>query len=152
MFLELYSRGGSENRQARTLTCFLMLGNLYDLDGSNTQNNYKGGDGKSLLKIFTYWQLFGLHLWYRHQFNYHINRHQYPISLFIQCDTKCFPYSNFSCNLSVTQLIAALVSGNFQNCSNVKPTLNFWSQLEIECTKIRLEQRLVILIGLCGTV
>ena len=37
---------------------------LDDLEGANTKCNYKGRDGESLVKMFKYWQPFGLHFCY----------------------------------------------------------------------------------------
>ena len=52
---------------------------LDDLDGANTKHNYKGRDGQSLMKIFTYRNPFGLHFRYRHQVKNNNNRRQYSI-------------------------------------------------------------------------
>ena len=55
--------------------------NLDDLEGSNMKHNYKGRDGESLVKMFKYRQLLGLHFLCCHQVDNHNNRYHSPISL-----------------------------------------------------------------------
>ena len=40
---------------------------INDLEGSNTKCNYKGSYCESIVKIFKYWQKFGLHLHYHYK-------------------------------------------------------------------------------------
>ena len=54
---------------------------LDELEGSNIKYNYKGRDGHPLVKMSTYWKLFGFHFCYRRQVDKHISRVYSPISL-----------------------------------------------------------------------
>ena len=42
---------------------------------------------------------------------------------------------NFAWYLAMTEVNAALSSGNFQNGGNIMPTLDFWRYLAIKCMK-----------------
>ena len=85
------------------------------------------------MKMFKYRQPFGLHFSYRHQVDNHNNRRHSHISLYRTWDTKFFPDRNFAWYLAVTEVSTALASGNFQNCGDIMPTLDFWRQVAIQC-------------------
>ena len=112
--------------------CFL-LGTIDELKGSNTKHNYKGRGGQPVVKIFSYRQLFLLHLWCRHQVENHNTRCHYPILVERTQDTKFWTYLNFEWYLVVTEMNTVLASGHFQHGGNIMPTLNFQRQLAIHC-------------------
>ena len=87
---------------------------LEELDGADTRREYKGPDGDSLVRIFTYCHPFGLHFCYRHQLDDHNNIRHAPISIERTWATKFWPNRNFAWYLAVTEVNTALADGHFR--------------------------------------
>jgi hypothetical protein len=105
---------------------------LEELEGANTRRDYKDRDGRSLQRLFTYRQPFGLHFRYRHQIDDHNNRRHAPISLERTWATKFWPDRNFAWYLAVSEVNAALADGHFRRNGIPLPSLEFRKALAKE--------------------
>ena len=87
------------------------------------------------MKCFTYWNPFGLHLFYCHQVDHNKNRGNSSISLEITWAVNFFTDCSFAYYLAVTEVHTALPYGHFQNYVDIMPTLTFQRHLAIHSMK-----------------